>query len=150
MRLLTQLAQTRSKQAFSHAQVRLPSPKVRSTRSLISVPRLQFSLAKLLIAIAVVAVLLFLATKVGSFVEIVLFSFVACVVPTPLVICAIYGRGDVRSVRHRGAEPLDRIHRLTLPGRERNVFPTGLADGHGWNLWRGGRDYTPMDLAGQK
>jgi hypothetical protein len=73
------------------------STKVRSSRSLTSIPRFQFSLAKLMIAMAVVAVLLFVVTKVGSFVEIVLFSFVACVVPTPLVICAIYGRGDVRA-----------------------------------------------------
>jgi hypothetical protein len=40
---------------------------------------------------------LFLATKVGRLFEIVLFSFVTCIVPTPLVICAVYGRGDVRA-----------------------------------------------------
>jgi hypothetical protein len=44
-----------------------------------------------------VAVMIFFATKVASFFEIILFSFVACVVPTPLVVCAIYGKGDVRA-----------------------------------------------------
>lgn len=69
----------------------------RPSRPWMSLPRIQFSLARLMIGMAVVAVLLFLAMKVGSFFEIVLFSIVACIVPTPLVICAVYGRGDVRA-----------------------------------------------------
>jgi hypothetical protein len=50
-----------------------------------------------MILVTLVAVLLFLATRLGSFIQVILFSFVACILPTPLVICAIYGRGDVRA-----------------------------------------------------
>lgn len=60
-------------------------------------PRFQYSLGRLLIGITVVAVVLFLATKVGAFIGIILYSFVACVVPTVLVMCVIYGRRDFRA-----------------------------------------------------
>ena len=73
-----------------------PSPR-QPTRSWLPFPRFQFSLARLMIIVTGVAVLLFLATKVGSFIQVVLFSLVTCVVPTPLVICAVYGRGDIRA-----------------------------------------------------
>ncbi len=78
----------------------MPKSEPRSStpsRRWLPLPKLQFSLARLMIIVTGIAVLLFLATKVASFFEIVLFSFVACVVPTPLVICGIYGRGDVRA-----------------------------------------------------
>ncbi len=65
--------------------------------SLISLPRFQYSLARLMIAITVVAIVLFLATKVGAFLGIILYSIVACVVPTVLVTCVIYGRRDFRA-----------------------------------------------------
>src|SRR2546423_10124038 len=73
-----------------------PTPS-QSSRPLMSLPRFQYSLARLLIAVTVVAILIFLATKVASLFQIILFSFVTCIVPTPLVICAVYGKGDVRA-----------------------------------------------------
>jgi hypothetical protein len=47
--------------------------------------------------LTVVCVLLFLAVNLSAFFGLVLFSFVGCVVPTVLIICVIYGRGDVRA-----------------------------------------------------
>jgi hypothetical protein len=66
-------------------------------RPLFSWPRFQFSLGKLLLAITVVAIVLFLATHVASFIEMVFFTVTACIIPTPFVIGAIYGRSDVKS-----------------------------------------------------
>src|SRR5207237_935330 len=67
------------------------------SRRLFALPRFQFSLAKLMIAVTVIAILIFLATSVGSFIEMVFFTITACIIPTPFVIGAIYGRGDIRA-----------------------------------------------------
>jgi hypothetical protein len=69
-----------------------PTAEGRSSRS-IGLPRLQFSLAWLMIAVTVVAVVLALG---GPLLHIG-WLIVRCVVPTPLVICAIFGRGYLRA-----------------------------------------------------
>jgi hypothetical protein len=74
-----------------------PTPNTRSSRPLISLPRFQFSLAWLLIVVTVVAVVLGLSVTLGSLLGTVFFAIVYCVLPTPLVICAIFARGDIQA-----------------------------------------------------
>jgi len=59
-------------------------------------PRFQFSLGWLLIAVAVVAIVLGIAASFRDFVGAIFIAFVCGVLPTPFVIALIYGRGDVR------------------------------------------------------
>jgi amino acid permease len=67
------------------------------SRSLFSLPRFQFSLAWLMIAVTAVAILLGVTHVFGEFVVAVLFASICCVLPTPLLICAIFARGDVQA-----------------------------------------------------
>jgi hypothetical protein len=63
-------------------------------------PRFQFSLFWLMVTVTVVAVVLGLGASLGpvfGVVWYVTYFFVRCVVPTPLVICAIFGRGHARA-----------------------------------------------------
>jgi hypothetical protein len=60
-------------------------------------PRFQFSLRWLILTVTVVALLLGLWTILGRFAEAVVAALVLFVVPTPLVVAAIYGRGDLRT-----------------------------------------------------
>jgi hypothetical protein len=69
----------------------------RDPRRLFRWPRFQYSLGGLLLALTVIAIVLFLATHVAKFIEMVFFTVTACIIPTPFVIGAIYGRGDVRA-----------------------------------------------------
>ena len=69
----------------------------RSTRRWLPLPRFQFSLAWLLIAVAVVAIALGFASSFRSFIGSLLFVSACCVLPTPFVIAAIFGRGDIQS-----------------------------------------------------
>lgn len=69
----------------------------RPSRPLISLPRFQFSLAWLLIAVTVVAVVLGVATSFRDFLGALFLVIVCCVLPTPFVICAIYGRGNTQT-----------------------------------------------------
>jgi amino acid permease len=62
-----------------------------------SLRRFQFSLAWLLIAVTAVAILLGVTRIFGDFVAAVLFASICCVLPTPLLICAIFARGDVQA-----------------------------------------------------
>jgi len=57
-------------------------------------PRFRFSLWWLMIAITAVCVLLFLSQTVGDFFGFVVVSVLWCILPTPLVILAIFGRDD--------------------------------------------------------
>jgi hypothetical protein len=57
-------------------------------------PRIQFSLKRLLIAITAACVLLFLSVTFKDFVPASLAFAFWCIVPTPVVIFAIYDRGD--------------------------------------------------------
>jgi len=56
--------------------------------------RFQFSMKWMLVAIAAICVLLFLSVTFRNFVDLALGSIVWCLLPTPLVIVAIYARGD--------------------------------------------------------
>lgn len=63
-----------------------------------SLPRVQFSLRWLLLAMTMVAILLGITVIVGD--TIVYFLYLAitvCLLPTPLLIGIIFGRGDVRA-----------------------------------------------------
>jgi hypothetical protein len=66
-------------------------------RPLLAVPRFRFSLAWLLICVTVVALALGISITLGSLVATLLFAVVYCVLPTPLLICAIFARGDVQA-----------------------------------------------------
>jgi hypothetical protein len=57
----------------------------------LAMPRFQFSLAWMLVFMTAIAVLLWLSLSLGMM---ILASFVWCVVPTPLVICALFARGS--------------------------------------------------------
>ena len=78
----------------------MPDPDTTSTRfprSWLPLPRFQFSLAWLLVGIVVVAVLMGMASSFRDFIGTLFFVSVCCVLPTPLVIAAIFGRGDIQS-----------------------------------------------------
>jgi hypothetical protein len=62
--------------------------------TLTPMPRFQFSLWWLMVAITVLCVVLFLSVTIGDFLEVAIASVLWCVLPTPIVILAIYGRGD--------------------------------------------------------
>jgi hypothetical protein len=66
-------------------------------RRILSRPKFQFSLAWLMIAVTVVALALALAHFVGDFLGLMLFAAVCCILPTPLVISAIFARGDIQA-----------------------------------------------------
>jgi hypothetical protein len=78
----------------------MPDPyttPTRPARRWLPLPRLQFGFAWLLIAVVVLAVFLGLASTFRDFIGSLLFVSVCCVLPTPLVIAAIFGRGDIQS-----------------------------------------------------
>ena len=96
------------------------------TRRLFALPRFQFSLAWLLIAVTIVAVALGLAATVGSFLNAVLFAVICCVLPTPLVICALFARGDVQAFAIGALVPWATLF-AWAPGNSPFVFGVGLA-----------------------
>jgi hypothetical protein len=57
-------------------------------------PRFQFSLKWLMIALSIACVLLFLSVTISDFVPATLEFAFCCIVPTPIVTLAIYGSGD--------------------------------------------------------
>jgi hypothetical protein len=67
------------------------------SRQQISLPRFQFSLGWLLIAVTGICVLLGLAYVFDAFVFAVIGMLLWCAIPTPLVICLVYGQGDHRA-----------------------------------------------------
>ncbi len=72
-------------------------PRTDAGRSSWPLPRFQFSLAKLMLVVTAVAIGLALAVTIGGLIGAVFSALVWCVLPTPLIICAIYGRGDVQA-----------------------------------------------------
>jgi hypothetical protein len=74
-----------------------PTTNTRSSRPTVSLPRFRFSLAWLLICVTIVAIALGLSVTLGSLVATLLFAIVSCVLPTPLLICAIFARGDAQA-----------------------------------------------------
>jgi hypothetical protein len=96
----------------------MPEPDTSQTRTpqrWWPLPRYQFSLARLMITVTLVAILVWFATKVGSFISVVLFSFFACAIPTPIVICAVYARGDTRAFAIGALVPWIVAFRLAWP-----------------------------------
>jgi hypothetical protein len=78
----------------------MPDPvnsSARSKRRWLPLPRFQFSLAWLLIGVTVVAIALGMASSFRDFIGSLFFVAVCCVLPTPFVIAAIFGRGDIQS-----------------------------------------------------
>jgi hypothetical protein len=59
--------------------------------------RFQFSLFWLMVVVTIVAVIFGLGSSLGSLFSFLLFFTVRCIVPTPLVICVIFGRGYARA-----------------------------------------------------
>jgi hypothetical protein len=66
-------------------------------RRLLSLPKYQFSLAWLMIAVTAVALLLGAIHIFGDFIGAVMFAVICCILPTPLLICAIFARGNVQA-----------------------------------------------------
>ena len=86
----------------------MPDPKAPprpAAGSGLSLPKIQFSLARLMVVMTLVAILLGFAVTVGGLIPLLLLSLIWCVVPTPLVICAIFGRGDIRAFAIGGLVP---------------------------------------------
>ena len=75
------------------------------SRAEISLPRFQFSLGWLLIAVTVICVLLGLADLLDGLIELVIGTLLWCAIPTPLVICTVYGSGDYRAFSIGGLIP---------------------------------------------
>jgi hypothetical protein len=73
-----------------------PTPR-QPTRRWLPLPRFQFSFAWLLIAVVVAAIVMSFASSFRDFIGSLLFVSVTCVLPTPFVIAAIFGRGDIQS-----------------------------------------------------
>jgi hypothetical protein len=69
----------------------------RTPRSKVPLPRFRFSLAWLLMCVTIVALAFGLSVTLGSLVATLLFAMVYCVLPTPLLICAVFARGDVQA-----------------------------------------------------
>jgi hypothetical protein len=69
-----------------------------------------------MIVITAVAIVLGLAMTVQGLTSLILASLIWCVLPTPLVICAIFGRGDVRAFAVGGLVPWLPLLRATPPG----------------------------------
>lgn len=59
--------------------------------------KFQFSMRWLLVLVTVACVALFLIFSVSGFVELAMAWFWLCILPTPLLIIAIYGRGDLQA-----------------------------------------------------
>ena len=67
------------------------------SRAQISLPRFQFSLRAQMILVTAVAITLGLFAVIGSEVILILFHVVLyCFVPTPLIVIALFGRGEIR------------------------------------------------------
>jgi hypothetical protein len=79
----------------------MPDPDRTSSRSIwprwLLLPRLRHSLVWLLIAVTAAAIVLGFASTFRDFVSSLLFVSVCCVLPTPFVTAAIFGRGDLQS-----------------------------------------------------
>jgi hypothetical protein len=75
-----------------------PQPyRADSFRRWIRLPRIQFSLTGLLVLIVVAFVLMALASSFRDLLSSLFFVTVCCVLPTPFVVAAIFGRGDIQS-----------------------------------------------------
>jgi hypothetical protein len=68
-----------------------------------------------MIVVTVVAILLGLAVTFQGLTSLILASLIWCVLPTPLVICAIFGRGDVRAFAIGGLIPWFPLLRAAAP-----------------------------------
>jgi hypothetical protein len=78
----------------------MPEPETsptRLSRRWLPLPRFQFSLAWLAIAVIAVAVAMAMASSFRDFFGSLFFISVCCVLPTPFVVAAIFGRGDIQS-----------------------------------------------------
>lgn len=73
------------------------SNSTRPPRRWSPLPRFQFNLVWLLIAIVVASLVMGVASSFRDFLGSFFFVIVCCVLPTPLVIAAIFGRGDIQS-----------------------------------------------------
>ena len=95
-------------------------------------PRFQFSMFRLMVVVTLVAILLWLAVTFGGFIEVVFGSLVWCVLPTPLVICAIYGRRDFQAFAIGALVPWLTLIVMRIPPVT-SFFPTAI-----WLLAMGG------------
>jgi hypothetical protein len=60
-------------------------------------PRFQFSLRGMLIAVAILAVLLWMSTAVAGLLLWVTWSLIYLLLPTPFVVAAVFTRGDIQA-----------------------------------------------------
>jgi hypothetical protein len=68
-------------------------------------PRFQFSVRLLMITIAVVCVALFAWMTIGNLVDVLFATVMWCIIPTPLVVFAIFARGDLQAFAIGGLIP---------------------------------------------
>jgi len=69
----------------------------RPSRRWSPLPRFQFNLAWLLISLVAAAIVMGFASSFRDFVGSFFFVSVCCILPTPFLIAAIFGRGDIQS-----------------------------------------------------
>jgi hypothetical protein len=81
------------------------SESAKPSRRQISLPRFQFSLGWLLIVVTVICLLLGLADVFDGLIQLVIGTLLWCAIPTPLVICTVYGRGDYQAFSIGGLIP---------------------------------------------
>ena len=60
-------------------------------------PRIRFSMWWVMVFITIACVFLFFAVSYGDFIGLLLASLVWCIMPTPLIIFVVYGRGDLQA-----------------------------------------------------
>src|SRR5262245_10764122 len=60
-------------------------------------PWYQFSMLRLMVVVTLIAILLGLAVTFGGLLELAFVSVVWCLFPTPLIVCAIFGRRDAQA-----------------------------------------------------
>jgi hypothetical protein len=86
----------------------------------------RFSLKWLMIALTAACILLFLTVTFGDFVEVAFFSAIWCIVPTPLIIFAIYGRGDLQAAAIGALVPYATLMILRVPTAWSSYFNATL------------------------
>lgn len=60
-------------------------------------PWYQFSMFRLMVVVTLIAILLGLTATFGGLLELAVVSVVWCLFPTPLIVCAIFGKRDVQA-----------------------------------------------------
>lgn len=79
-------------------------------------PRFQFSMRWLMLLITVVCIALFALVTFDELFDLLLTSFIWCILPTPLIVLAIYGKDGVQAFAVGALVPWATVLVLRIPG----------------------------------